>query len=316
MPAISLSLLVFRHRIKRATDATWHALCSQEYATRWWDSIADEDKPSDISQYIGDRRKPFGAFKLSPSDFVSANEKLSIVHIENSIIAVAGAFEAYMADIIGRCVRLKPELLDNSEMTLSVNELVQPDALTSPLSWLSQQYVQKMVRNKSHSKLIKRFGSMIKRDISSANKKDYESWEKFILLRNALVHAAGLVTQELSQSWNDRFPSNRVAIVLNSSDVISAHKAAYGLANTIDKFARETVIGKSDAELMARELFVLKGLEDPSLISQHIHQVLGETFGKGKVKAALATQRREQADPSKEFLLREEWLCRPHDIYM
>lgn len=315
MNTISLSLLVFRHRIKRATDSTWHALCAQEYAERWWDSIPETEKPANISLYPGDRRSPFGAMKISPKEFILANEKLSSVYIENSIITVAGAFEAYMADLIGRCVRLKPDLLANSDMTLSVSDLVQPDVLSSPISWLSQEYVQKMVRNKSHSKLIKRFGNMISRDIYAANKRDHETWNKFILLRNALVHAAGLVTTDLSSLWGERFPRIKIPITLDYSDVVSVHKTAYSLANTIDEFALERVIEKNDAELLARELFVANGETDPSAISQKVTHLLGVKFSKGDVDFAIAKQRREQSDPSKEFMLREEWLCRPHDIY-
>jgi len=315
MSSISLPLLVFRHRVKRATDATWHALCSKEYAARWWSEMPDEEKPKDISEYPGDRKTPFGSIKLHPNDFIKAGEKLQSVHIENSIITVAAAFEAYMADVIGRCVRLKPELLSTSEMTLTVAELVQPNPISDLVSWLSQEYVQKMVRNKSHSKLIKRFGGMIKRDISAANSKNYEEWNKFILLRNSIVHAGGLVTEELASSWHDRFNNIKSIIKLDSSDIVSVHRVAYSLANTIDKFAIETVIGKSDAELLARELFVSNGIKDEAEISRIATKILGVKFSKGDVASAIAKQKREQDDPSKEFYIREEWLCRPHDIY-
>ena len=312
---ISLSLLAFRHRIKRASDSAWHALCCQEYAQRWWATIAKADLPSNISDFPGDRRKPFGAIKISPEKFVDACEKLALVHIENAIISMAGAFEAYLADLIGRCILVKPEVLADSDMTFCASELVQPEALSSPAMWISQEYVQRAVRNKSHSKLIHRVGNMMKRDIRAANTEDYEAWNKFVLLRNAIVHAAGLVTDELSKAWAKRFPSPRSVINMQPADIVAAHKAAYGLANTIDAFALETVIQKADAELLARELFVVRGETDAATISRQITHLLGEKFGKGKVEAALARQRREQLDTSKEFLIREEWLCRPHDIY-
>ena len=314
MSGISLSLLVFRHRIKHITDATWHALCSQEYAERWWKIVPEDEKPQNISQYPDDRRYPFGAIKISPKEFIDSNDKHSLIHIENTIIRIGGVFEAYMADLIGRCIRLKPDLLSTSEMEFLVSDLVQPDALASPLTWLSREYVQKMVRNKSHSKLIKRFGNMIKRDIASANPDSYNLWNKFILLRNTIVHAAGLVSPELSLSWSEEFPCSGVPVKLDAKFIISMHKTAYDLANTIDNFALDIVIGKSDAELMARELFVLHGIDDSPEISRQITHVLSEKFSKGEVEAALAKQRREEQDPADEFPMIREWLRHPHDM--
>jgi len=315
MSGISLSLLVFRHRLKRATDATWHALCAQEYAERWWKSIPDEDLPSDISNYPGDRRFPFGAIKISPHEFIASKDRLAEVQLENAIITVAGAFEAYMADLIGRCILIDPSLLENSEMEIKLGDLVKPEALSAPILWLSQEFVQKTVRNKSHAKLIIRYGSMIRRDIAAANAQDFELWNKFVLLRNALIHSAGIVTKDLSDVWSDRFPNPKAPITLTASDVKAGHKAAYGLANTIDEFALERVIGKSDAELLAREFFVLKGQTDAAEISRQIWHILGEKYSKSQVEAALAKQRREQRDPSIEFQIREDWMCRPHEIY-
>ena len=304
---------MFRHRIKRATDASWHALCSQEYAKRWWNSVPENDKPSKISEYPGDRKSPFGSIDLSPDDFIAAGPRLKAVYLENVVISVATAFEAYMADIIGRCIRLCPNLLTTSEIQFTVGELVQPDAVADPVGFLSQEIVRKMVRNKSHSKLVNRFGNMIKRDICSANRPDYDNWNKYVLLRNALIHTAGRVTKELSMSFGARFSQIDSPIVLETSDIVSAHKTAYGLANTIDEFAIETVIGDSDADLMAREIFVSEGDCDCSAISQRIYQVLGRKFSKGDVEASIAKQKREQQDPSKEFYVPKEWLCRPHD---
>lgn len=314
MDGISLPLLVFRHRLKRASDAAWHALCCQEYAHRWWATIPEAEHPSDISLYPGDRRQPFGAMKIPPGTFLAASEKLGMVHIENSVIAMAGAFEAYLSDLIGRCILLKPKLLATSEMTFEVSELVQPDVLSSPVTWIAQEYVQRSVRNKSHSKLIKRFSNMLKRDIEAANIVDYQAWNRYVLLRNALVHAAGLVTEDLSSAWLERFPSAGAAINLKLADLVAAHKAAYGLANTIDRFAVETVIKSSDAELLSRELFVVRGETDEATISREIANLLGAKFGKGHVEVALARQRREQLDTRKEFPIREEWLRQPHEI--
>jgi hypothetical protein len=315
LTAISLSLLAFRHRIKKSSDAAWHALCCQEYAERWWATIPEAQLPSNISQFPGDRRTPFGAMKISPAQLNDASKKFQSVHIENAIISMAGAFEAYMADLIGRCLIVKPGLLADSDMTFKASELVQPEAISSPVVWLSNEYVQRAVRNKSHSKLIQRFGNMAKRDVAKANASDYEAWNKFVFLRNALVHAAGLVTEDLSKSWSGRFPSPLSPIVVKASDIIAAHRAAYGLADTIDAFALETIIQKADAELLAREIFVVKGETDAAVISRSITHILGEKFSKNQVEAALARQRRKQMDTSKEFLIREEWLCRPHEIY-
>lgn len=315
MAGITLSLLAFRHRIKRASDAAWHALCCQEYAQRWWVAVPDEEMPANISDYPGDRRTPFGAMKISPKNFSAAGKKLGSAHIENAIISIAGAFETYMADLIGRCVSVKPELLADSDMEFKASELVQRGALSSPAMWISREYVQRAVRNKSHSKLIQRFGNMAKRNIQAANSTDYDVWNRFVMLRNALVHAAGLVTEDLCQVWDERFPSAQTTISLQPADIVAAHRAAYGLANTIDSFALETVIQKADAELLSRELFVVKGETDPATISKQIAHLLGEKFGRNRVEEALARQRREQLDTTKEFLIREEWLCRPHDIY-
>lgn len=315
LAGISLSLLAFRHRIKKVTDAAWHALCCQEYAERWWEEVPEGEIPSDLSQYPGDRRTPFGAIKISPAQFIGASSTFQSVQIENAIISVAGAFEAYMADLIGRCLLVKPELLADSDMTFKASELAQPEAIASPVMWLSNEYVQRVVRNKSHSKLIQRFGNMAKRDVAKANAADYAAWNQYVLLRNALVHAAGLVTEELSHALQDRFPSPKRSIVVQPADIVAAHKAAYGLADTIDAFALETIIKKADAELLARELFVVKGETDAASISRSITHLLGANFSKSAVEAALARQRREQPDTSKEFLIREEWLRCPHEIY-
>lgn len=315
MAGISLPLLAFRHRIKRASDGAWHALCAQEYAVRWLEAIPDADLPKDLSQYPGDRRNPFGALKISPAQFSQACSTLHRVQIENAIIAIAGAFEAYMADLIGRCLMIKPELLADSDMPFKASELVTSEALSSPLMWLSAQYVQRSVRSKSHSELIRRFGGMAKRDVAKSNQADYDSWNQFVMLRNALVHASGLVTTDLATAWNARFPYPRKQILVEPGDLIAAHKAAYGLANTIDRFAISTIIGKSDAELLAREIFVATGETNSAAISRRITHLLSQKFSKSEVEAAVARQRREQLDTSKEFPVREEWLRRPHEVY-
>lgn len=313
MSEISLSLLVFRHRIKRASDASWHALCSQEYAKRWWDGVPAQQIPTDVSNFPGDRKFPFGAIKISPQRFVEAGATLSKVHIENGIIAIAGTFEAYMADLIGRCVQLNPNLLSTSDVVFKASELVQAEALASPVNWIAQEYVRKNVRNKSHTELIRRFGSMIKRDIAKANVADSEQWHKYVLLRNALVHAAGLTTDDLTKTWSSRFSKLRAPVVVEMADLVAAHRAAYGLADTIDAFALATVIHKSDAELLARELFVAHGEANPANLSRKVAHILGAKFSKSKAESAIAKQRREHNDPSREFTLRPEWLCRPHE---
>ena len=201
MSEISLSLLIFRHRIKRASDASWHALCCQEYAKRWWGTFESGNLPNNISEISGDKKSPFGAIKISPNRFIELNAQLSQVHIENGVVSIAGAFEAYMVDIIGRCIRLKPELLSGSDVTFKASDLVQPEALSSPISWISQEYVRKNIRNKSHSELMKKLGSMNKRDIPKDNASDYEAGHKIVRLRNAEVHAAGLVKEELVNTW-------------------------------------------------------------------------------------------------------------------
>jgi hypothetical protein len=315
LTGISLPLLAFRHRIKRASDGAWHALCAQKYAQRWWATINESDLPKDISQYPGDRKTPFGSIKISPSQFSKSGETFDRVHIENAIISITGAFEAYMADVIGRCLLVNPELLSDSEMPFKTSELVTPEALSSPLTWIAGQYVQRSVRSKSHSELIRRFGSMVKRDVPKTNPVDYDAWNRFVMLRNALVHAAGLVTGDLVRLWGTRFHSPRTLIVVEPTDLKLVHKAAYGLANTIDAFAVDRVIKKSDADLLAREIFVLTGKTDSGEISRTIAHLLNERFSKNQVEASLAKQRREQLDTSKEFLIRVEWLHRPHEIY-
>ncbi len=81
--------------------------------------------------------------------------------------------------------------------------------------------------------MIKKVDNLIKGGIANSQAALIDRWCRKVTLRNALIHNAKLVNEELTQEWPEKFTQIGIPITLEDGDVIRTHTVAYDLAKKL-----------------------------------------------------------------------------------
>lgn len=198
----SLTFVKFKISLQNEIRLFWHILASQEFSKRWL--LAIPTPPAQLSKYPGDDCNPFKSIDLSVPDFISHTAAVSAAVRENSIVSFITAFEFYLFEMLERLIYIEPSLIDDSSLPIEAKELIaiKGDNLRQ---WLATRIADKYLRNKSHAEMISKIDKFAKAGITSILKNEIAEWNKWSLVRNAVVHTSRFATLDLAQSWPDRF---------------------------------------------------------------------------------------------------------------
>lgn len=284
----SVAFLKFRSLLEQEIRTFWHVVASLEYAERWLSSAM----PGKLTAHPGDNRYPFKAIDISTSEFLGEQSQV-LSHIrENALVSFVTAFECYLAELLERLIYLDPSLVADSDLQISAKELAEAVPTVDIKRWLAAKVTDKYLRNKTHAAMISRLDTFCKAGVSKSMTADIEEWSRWSLVRNSIVHTSRQVTPELSKSWSARFPAAGTPIILENKELARIHHLALQIAEAIDGRAVVTIIRKQDELLIARELFIQRGIGEPNILKATLGKIMRVKVTRVELEKMLADQRR------------------------
>jgi hypothetical protein len=285
--ARSLAFAKFKVSLEAEIRTFWHILSSQEYASRWLNSISPQ--PAHLSRYPGDNKNPFKSIDLSVPDFLSHSTYVQACVRENAVVSFITAFEFYLFETLERLIYIDPALINDSSIPIEAKEL----SLVTDLDirrWLATKVADKFLRNKTHREMISKIDKFAKAGV--AKHSEVEEWGKWSLVRNAVVHTSRFVTSDLSVAWPTRFRCVGDPLNLTDKEVARVHHLALEIASAIDDRAIASTIKDHDAKVLVRELFIQRGVTNPREIRRELDRTLQTRMTVPNVEKLVADQKK------------------------
>ncbi|MCK9382009.1 MAG: hypothetical protein M0P95_13230 [Sulfuritalea sp.] len=284
----SIAYLKFRSLLEQEIRTFWHLLSSLEYAERW----LIEEKPVRLTLHPGDDRYPFRAIDISPAEFVSEQADISSHLRENTLVSFVTTFECYLSELLERLIYLEPSLLNDSDLQIPAKEMAGAVQDSDMKRWLAVKVTDKYLRNKTHAAMISRMDTFCKAGVSKSLANEIAEWSRWALVRNSIVHTSRQVTAELAKEWPERFPTAGGPVTLENKELARIHHLALKIADAIDARAVATRIHKHDELLIAREIFVHRGISEPNKLKAALGSVMPVRVTRIDIEKMLAAQRR------------------------
>jgi hypothetical protein len=306
--AHSLCLLHFKQKIVRQVRTYWYVASSAKFSARWWEqTVQQEGQKGTLTQFNDVQGYPFCAIDLTPTSFLASERDALGIVTENAIVAIATALEVYLTDMVRRTVFLRPDFLEKGDHKFTSGEIAATLVKGEPIErWLANVMAEKITRGKSDRDMIDGVMRLIKRSLDQTGELARDTWIRWSYVRNAIVHAGGLVTEDLARVWPGRFPASSVPLRLMSEDLMACQAEAQALVAAVDSHYLKSVVGPEDCKLLVRELFVRHGIEDRTLLAKITGAHLREKFGVGEVQKALEYQRKYNPKPDQEGIIFSE----------
>jgi len=299
----SIAYLKFRTLLEEEIRTFWHLRTSLEYSQRWLNEI--KTPIASLSKYPGDNVKPFTYIDISPQEYKNNQPQVESRIRENALVSFVTAFECYLLELLQRVLYIDPSLLGDSDMQIAAKEiaLALPEGELS--RWLAVKVADKYLRNKSHAEMIKRLDTFCKAGVSSSMKAEIEEWSRWSLVRNSIVHTMRQVTPELSKSWVTRFPTPGAVIALTDLELIRVQSLALKLAEAIDKGSISHVIKNSDELLIAREIFIHHGIDEPNELKNRLRKIMMAKVTREMLQKMLSDQKNGRIRDHWQLSIRE-----------
>lgn len=256
----SIAYLKFKVLLEKEIRSFWHLLTALEYSERW----LKEHNPVRLTQHPGDNRYPFKAIDFTPGQFLAEQADVAAHLRENTLVSFVTTFECYLAELLERVLYLDPPLISDSDMPIPARELCDVVQTVNMRRWLAAKVTDKYLRNKTHKEMIGRIDKICESGVSRALASEIEEWSQWSLVRNCIVHTSRQVTAELSKAWPSRFPVPGARTNISNEELARIHHLALKIASAIDTRAVNTRIKKHDELLIAREIFIQKGVSRPN----------------------------------------------------
>lgn len=266
----TIAFLKFKVLLEQEIRTFWHLLTSLEYSERWLSA----NQPLTLTLHPGDNRYPFRAIDISPEAFISEQIAVGSHLRENTLVNFVTTFECYLSELLERMLYLDPSLLFDSDMPIFAKELASVVQYSDVRRWLAAKVTNKYLRNKTHEEMIQRIGELCKAGVAKSLKSEIEEWSRWSLVRNCVVHTSRQITDDLVKVWPDRFSSVGGAIELTNEELARIHHLALKIAGAIDSRAVKTRIQKHDELLIAREIFVQKGIAKPNMLVAELNKIM------------------------------------------
>ncbi|MBU9454707.1 hypothetical protein [Burkholderia multivorans] len=283
----SVAFLKFRTLLEQEIRTFWHVMASLEYAERWLSSNAAPR----LTLFPGDNKYPFRAIDIPPAEFIAGQPAVAQHIRENALVSFVTTFECFLFELLERLIYIQPDLVSDSDMQISVKQL----AIAVPEDmrrWLAAKVADKYLRNKTHAEMIFRLDTLCKAGVSKQLSAEVAEWSLWSLARNSIVHTSRQVTVDLSKAWPTRFPTSGGQLNLQNKELARVHHLALKIAAAIDARAIASVIHKKDELLIARELFVQRGIDQPNALKSALSRVVSVKSTRPELERMLAEKRR------------------------
>lgn len=284
----SVAFLKFRSLLEQEIRTFWHVLASLEYGERW---LATH-KPPRLALFAGDNRYPFRAIDIPPAEFIAEQSGVASHIRENAVVSFVTSFECYLSELLERLMYLEPGLLADSDMQMQAKDIAAAVQGQDMRRWLAARVADKYLRNKTHAAMILRMDTFCKSGVAKQLSSEMDEWSQWSLVRNSIVHTSRQVTAELSSAWPARFPTPGGPLKLENKELARVPHLAIKLAEAIDARAVASVIQKRDELLIARELFVQRGVNQPNALKAALAGIMRAKSTRIELERMLAEQRR------------------------
>lgn len=301
----SIAFMIFKKRLSSEMRTFWYCRTAFEYAERWWNEESRKEEFAYTTKYPGDDNQLYRSIDIPPQDYISQKDDRLWSVRGNTITNIVTAFETYLYYQTKRAIYIKPSLLAGSGIEMNAGEVADSFYVKDQKEWFADKVVSKYIRNNSHSKMIKKIDKLIQGGLTSGQEQLISRWTRKVTLRNALIHNAKLVNNELVEEWSDKFERVGVPIEMEDNDVIRTQYVAHELAMKIDEQFNRTVVDKEDAILLARVAYLSNRELTLGQIVDCVSKVLNYRFSKDLAESAIAYQNRTREHIS-DFTIMEE----------
>lgn len=297
----SVAYLKFKVLLEQEIRTFWHLLTCLEYAERW----LTDNNPVRLTLHPGDDRYPFCAIDIAPTKFVAEQVEVASHLRENTLVSFVTTFECYLSELLERVLFLDPSLLSDSDMPIAAKELCAVVQDSDMRRWLAGKVTDKYLRNKTHQEMISRVDTLCKSGVSKSLASEIAEWSQWSLVRNSIVHTSRQVTGELSKAWSARFPTVGGRIELTNEELARVHHLALKIARAIDARAVKVRIQKHDELLIARELFIQRGITKPNALVAALNKIMQVKATQTDVQRMLSAHKRGSYPDSWELSFRD-----------
>ncbi|QCI98157.1 hypothetical protein [Agrobacterium larrymoorei] len=297
----SVAYLKFKVLLEQEIRTFWHLSASLEYAERW----LKHTNPAKLTSYPGDSRYPFRAIDISPGEFTGEQPEVLSHLRENTLVSFVTTFESYLSEILERIIYLHPSLLSDSEIPFLAKELCEIVVEADVRRWFASRVTDKYLRNKTHPEMIKRIDKLCEAGVSKSLANELAEWSQWSLVRNSVVHTARQTTQELSKAWPARFPTPGGLLAITNEELARIHHLALNIAAAIDARAIKTRIQKMDELLIAREIFIQRGISEPNALVAAVNRLMKSKITQGDVQIMLSQHKKRTYADSWHLTFRE-----------
>lgn len=297
----SVAFLKFRTLLEQEIRTFWHVLASLEYGERWLTT----HNPARLALFAGDNRYPFKAINIPPSEFIAEQAEVASHIRENALVSFVTSFECYLSELLERLIYLEPGLLSDSDIQMQAKDIAVAVQGQDMRRWFAARVADKYLRNKAHAAMISRMDTFCKSGVAKQLASELNEWSQWSLVRNSIVHTSRQVTAELSSAWSARFSTPGGSIKLENRELARIPHLAIKLAEAIDTRAVASVIQKQDELLIARELFVQRGIDQPSALKASLASIMRTKSTRIEIERMLSEQRRGTNNDRWELSVRD-----------
>lgn len=290
---ISLAFLKFIRRHEGELRSFHFNQVITAYGVRWLQEHAS-DISGRITSHTGDDCSPFRNIDLPVSAIIALAPQQQHFATHGTVVRLVTVFENFLYDSIQRTVFLDPSCIETFEIKVDAQALAGAITGGTPRAWFAHFVADKLCRSKSPHDLVTRVDKILQAGTSGGLKNELEEYVKWTLVRNAIAHLGGDVTNELAQKWPARFPSAGRSLALTDKDVLRVAYLTRVLAKSLDAGQRAVAGRQEDSKLLAAELFVRHGLADPSALSFEVNKTLSIRMNRTQAEKLLSTVRKEQ----------------------
>ena len=306
MPAGDVSRTLCFEQFKREVTAQirayWYFATAAKFTDRWWEHvIRTEGAKATITKYDATAGMPYAAVDLSPNVYRGLPAQALPLLVNNTIIAISTALEVYLTGVCRRVVFLRPELTKSSERSFTAGEVSSVITTREPARHrFASMFAEKLTRNRPDRDVVKATLGLIHRSLGKDEDLIISRWVVWGYVRNALVHAGGLVTSDLVAKAPSRFTEVDEPLNLKDRDLMRCQSAALSLASAVDEQVVRSIVDLEDCSLLTRELFVRFGMDDRRELASIVSMSLNAKFGAGAVQKVLDQHKKLGTKPEFE----------------
>ncbi len=290
----SLAFIQFKIELTNEIRKFWMKICSLSYAEKYLNNITCENR----EQLIGDLPEHKDTFltnlNLKYTEFVDEISDTEEYIRQDSIVNIISIFESYIFNAYQRMIAVKDTSTatkKESEKQISISIIENIVKSKNPIIEFANVVTSQKLRNKKTSEMVKEICDACKSGARQEKSKELSELNKYVLLRNSIVHNSRFASQDLENAFGE-YESGKKLATKNREDVLKLSSICLRIIESIDNQYCKAVIKDKDACLLAKEIFIVRGLEK-GILKNEVYNKTGVNFSAVELDAIIAEVRRE-----------------------